>query len=72
MAHAFISKRIVTPEGTQLGALLVEGETILGVCRLSEIPVDTVTHDCGNDALLPGLVDTHVHINQPGRTEWEG
>src|SRR3984885_15852369 len=72
MAHAFVSKRIVTPEGTQLGALLVEGETILGVCRLSEIPVDTVTHDCGNDALMPGLVDTHVHINQPGRTEWEG
>jgi predicted amidohydrolase YtcJ len=22
--------------------------------------------------LLPGLVDTHVHINEPGRTEWEG
>jgi allantoinase len=72
MAHAFVSKRIVTPEGTQLGALLVEGETILGICRPSEIPVDTVTHDCGNDALMPGLVDTHVHINQPGRTEWEG
>ena len=22
--------------------------------------------------VMPGLVDTHVHINQPGRTEWEG
>ena len=22
--------------------------------------------------LLPGLVDTHVHVNEPGRTEWEG
>jgi allantoinase len=72
MAHAFISKRIVTPQGTQPGALLVEGEKIRAICKLSEIPVDAIAHDCGNDALLPGLVDTHVHINQPGRTEWEG
>jgi allantoinase len=26
----------------------------------------------GNEVLLPGLVDTHVHVNEPGRTEWEG
>jgi allantoinase len=26
----------------------------------------------GDEVLLPGLVDTHVHVNQPGRTEWEG
>jgi allantoinase len=72
MAHAFISKRIVTLQGTQPGALLVEGEKIRAIGKLSEIPVDAIAHDCGNDALLPGLVDTHVHINQPGRTEWEG
>ena len=29
-------------------------------------------HDFGNHVLLPGLVDSHVHINEPGRTEWEG
>ena len=27
---------------------------------------------CGDRFVLPGLVDTHVHINEPGRTEWEG
>ena len=26
----------------------------------------------GDEVLLPGLVDTHVHVNEPGRTEWEG
>jgi allantoinase len=72
MAHAFLSKRIVTPHGTQPGALLVEDQRIRAICKLSEIPVDAIAYDCGNDALLPGLVDTHVHINQPGRTEWEG
>jgi allantoinase len=72
MAHAFISKRIVTPQGTQPGALLVEDGTIRAISRTSEIPANAIIHDCDNDALLPGLVDTHVHINQPGRTEWEG
>jgi allantoinase len=72
MAHAFLSKRIVTPQGTWPGALLVEDEKITAFCPPSEIPAHAVIYDCGNDALLPGLVDTHVHINQPGRTEWEG
>jgi allantoinase len=72
MAHAFLSKRIVTPQGTRNGALLIEDGLIRAVCKPQEIPADAIVHDCGDDALLPGLVDTHVHINQPGRTEWEG
>ena len=72
MAHAFVSRRIVTPEGTRPGALLVEGGVIRAVCRVAELPADAVVEDMGDAALLPGLVDTHVHINEPGRTEWEG
>jgi len=72
MAHAYISKRIVTRLGTQDGALLVEEGKIRAISRRSDIPSDAIVIDCGNNALLPGLVDTHVHINQPGRTEWEG
>lgn len=72
MAQAFLSKRVVTPQGTQPAALLVETGKILCVCRQSEIPGDADVYDCGEGAILPGLVDTHVHINQPGRTGWEG
>ncbi len=72
MAQAFVSERVVTPAGTRPGALLVEGDMIRAVCAVAEIPADAVIEDFGSAALLPGLVDTHVHINEPGRTEWEG
>ncbi len=74
MTQAFTSARIVTPEGIRPGALLVDigSGKIRGVCAQSEIPADAVLHDCRENAILPGLVDTHVHLNEPGRTEWEG
>lgn len=37
-----------------------------------EIGDDAADHDMGDLVVLPGLVDTHVHVNEPGRTEWEG
>jgi allantoinase len=70
--QAFVSRRLVTPEGILPGALLVEGETIQRIVGPSEIPANCKVEDFGTAALLPGLVDSHVHINQPGRTEWEG
>jgi allantoinase len=72
MAQAYLSKRIVTPSGTRTGALLVENGRIRAVCAATDVPADAVLFDCGDAALFPGLVDTHVHINEPGRTEWEG
>ena len=68
----FLSRRIVTREGIRPGGVLVEGDRIAGVAGPGEIPADAAKQDFGNAALLPGLVDSHVHINEPGRTEWEG
>jgi len=70
--RAFISKRVVTPEGIRPAALLVDGEKIRGVVAPELIPADAKLHDFGDVAILPGLVDSHVHMNEPGRTEWEG
>jgi allantoinase len=50
--------------------VLVDGGRIVGIA--DEPPVGATQLDFGDDALLPGLVDTHVHLNEPGRTEWEG
>ena len=62
MVRAFVSRRVVTPEGVRPGAVVVDGERIRAVVPLIEVPRDAEVNDCGEAALLPGLVDSHVHI----------
>jgi allantoinase len=69
---AFLSRRVVTPHGIRLAAVLVEDGRILDILPPNQVPAQVSVKDFGEAALLPGLVDSHVHINEPGRTEWEG
>ena len=69
---AFLARRVVTPQGIQPAAVLVEGEKIRDIIPPGQVPLDARVHDFGDSVLLPGLVDSHIHINEPGRTEWEG
>jgi allantoinase len=70
--QAFRARRVVTPEGIRPAAILVEGERIRAVVSPHEVSESYQVHDFGDAAILPGLVDSHVHINDPGRAEWEG
>jgi allantoinase len=70
---AFLARRVVTPEGIRQAAILVRGDRIEAVVSPDQVPTGGCEiHDFGEAAILPGLVDSHVHINDPGRTEWEG
>jgi allantoinase len=69
---AIRAKSVVTPEGAREAAVLICGERIAAVVAVDQIPAGCPIEDVGDRVLLPGLVDAHVHINEPGRTEWEG
>ncbi|MET8754443.1 allantoinase AllB [Streptomyces sp. NPDC004667] len=67
------STRVITPEGTRAASVAVAGGKITAVLgHDAQVPAGARLEDFGDDVLLPGLVDTHVHVNDPGRTEWEG
>ncbi|MGW7351805.1 allantoinase AllB [Streptomyces sp. NPDC054784] len=80
------STRVSTPEGIRAATVVVADGRIADVLPYdARVPADTTAGaddpagpdaprvaDLGDDVLLPGLVDTHVHVNDPGRTEWEG
>lgn len=67
------STRVITPKGTRAASVTVKDGRIAAVLPYdAELPAGARVEDFGDDVLLPGLVDTHVHVNDPGRTEWEG
>jgi allantoinase len=66
------SRRAVTPEGEGPLAVCVRGGRIAALEPYDARPRAAADVDLGEVALLPGLVDSHVHVNEPGRTEWEG
>ncbi len=74
-----VGKRVVTPVGVRPAAIHVSRGVIVAVTEPDGAPPPTTSvaetirmFDAGDLVVMPGLVDTHVHINEPGRTEWEG
>ena len=70
--HAIRSKRVVTPEGVRAATVHMRNGVIESVAGYNDVPSGKFVYDAGESVVMPGLVDTHVHVNEPGRTEWEG
>jgi allantoinase len=72
MVHALRSRRVVTAQGVREAFVVIDGECIVAVKAAAEMDGDIAVENWGDVALLPGMIDAHTHINEPGRTEWEG
>jgi len=63
---------VVTPSGVGPASVHVDGGRIAAVADWDARPAGVTFVDFDDAVLMPGVVDTHVHVNEPGRTEWEG
>lgn len=79
---AIITRNLITPQNCRPGLVMIEDEKIIGILLdidpddpsswAGRLPEICDVENVGDSVVSPGLVDTHVHINEPGRTEWEG
>ncbi len=68
---ALRSRRVILDEREQEATIIIDQGRIAKVIGFNE-KLNCNTTDLGEKVIMPGIVDTHVHINEPGRTEWEG
>ena len=71
--HLIRANRVLIGAALRPATVVVEGGLIADVVGIGERVRNASEEIVADDAvLLPGLVDSHVHVNEPGRTEWEG
>jgi len=69
----FRAPRMITAAGEVARSIGVRDGRIVAIEQLdSALEADRIVELGTDEVLIPGLVDTHVHVNDPGRTEWEG
>lgn len=66
------SRRVIVVGGEIPASIHVRGGVITAIREFEDVPAGSVLHDASGLVVMAGIVDTHVHINEPGRTEWEG
>jgi allantoinase len=73
LGDAFVirSRRVVTPDGVRAASVHIANRRIARVAAFDE-PTSHPVLDAEFAMVMPGVVDTHVHVNDPGRAEWEG
>jgi allantoinase len=65
-------RRVATPDGLRAAAVHVADGRIARVSAFDAVASGAELVEAGDALIFPGLVDTHVHLNEPGRAEWEG
>ena len=65
-------QRVALPETIAPRSVHIREERIVFVGDYMDVVDGCEVVDAGESVVMPGLVDTHVHVNEPGRTEWEG
>lgn len=66
------SRRVVTPEAVSQASVHIQNGIITALGEWNEISSEVPLVDAGEAVVMPGLVDAHVHVNEPGRARWEG
>lgn len=69
---ALRSRTVLTPGGAAPATVVIRAGKVAELLPFEATPAGLNLHDAEDAAVLPGLVDPHVHLNEPGRTEWEG
>lgn len=65
-------RRVVLPGGIRQATVKVHEGAIVSVDDYDADASGAVVIDAGDRVVMPGVVDTHVHVNEPGRADWEG
>ncbi len=65
-------RRVLTPQGLRPASVHIQDGRISKVEAVDAPAPGANVLDAGDLLVTPGIVDSHVHINEPGRTEWEG
>jgi|ERR1043166_379625 allantoinase len=66
------SRRVVTPLIIGPATVHIADGKIARIGEYNDVPAGIALTDAGSSVVMPGNVDAHVHVNEPGRTEWEG
>ena len=65
-------RRVVVPGGERPASIYIDRGRIVSIGDAGDAPSGVDVVDCGDLVISPGIVDSHVHVNEPGRTDWEG
>lgn len=66
------SRRVVTPIIVAPASVHISEGRIERIGEWDDVPAGVPLTDAGSSVVMPGNIDAHVHVNEPGRTEWEG